>query len=139
TPELRSLRAGEQFGLLDVDESGTYRFKHEVMHAYLASRVVYDEPEAVGAFAPVKDANPLIDAVKAAPGAPRVQLALAFAAATSQEPSFCRRVCELVLHTHDPSSDERLLLRAVAAAEVASAGEFHELDDEIAGVCMDWR
>ncbi|MGN6170920.1 MAG: NACHT domain-containing protein, partial [Solirubrobacteraceae bacterium] len=139
SPELRSLRAGEQFGLLEVDESGTYRFKHEVMHAYLASRVIDDWPTAAGVCAGEKDADPLIQAVVAAPGAPRVQLAAAFAAAASEEPSFCRRVCELLLHTHDPTSDERLLLRAVAAAEVATAGEFHELDEEIAQVCMDSR
>ena len=139
SPELRSLRAGEQFGLLDVDESGTYRFKHEVMHAYLASRVIDDGSNAAGTCAAEKDADSLIQAVVAAPGAPRVQLAAAFAAAAGREPNFCRRVCELLLHTHDPSSDERLLLRAVAAAEVATAGEFHELDDEIAQVCMDSR
>jgi hypothetical protein len=137
--ELSSLRAGEQFGLLDVDESGTYRFKHEVMHAYLASRVIDHGPKWAGPSALDKAADPLIQAVIAAPGAPRVQLAVAFAAAASREPSLCRRSCKLLLHTPDPSSDERLLLRAVGAAEVATAGEFHELDDEIAQVCMEWR
>lgn len=139
SPELRSLRAGEQFGLLDVDESGTYRFKHEVMHAYLASRVIDHGPKAAGTCAGEKDAEPLMQAVVAAPGAPRVQLAAAFAAAAGRDPSFCREVCKRLLHAHDPSSDERLLLRAVAAAEVATAGEFHELDDDIAQVCMDSR
>jgi hypothetical protein len=124
---LQALHAAERFDLVEVDDEGRYRFKHDAMHAYFASRVL------------TRDRRPLLAALRRAPDAPRVQLALVFAAAATYDPVFCKETCESLLATSAQLVDEQRLLRAAAAAEVASAGAFHELDDSIAATCVDAR
>jgi hypothetical protein len=125
---LSDLHAGEQLGLVEMDGSGRHRFKHDVLHAFFASR----RPDT------------LLDALRCAPDAPRVQLAVVFAAAASRGPAvnpdqgFCREACERLTGFED-DPDERRLLLAAAAAEIANAGGFHALDERIAATCVDAR
>ena len=121
---LDAVHAGEWFGVLEVDDEGLHRFKHEVMHAYFASRIL------------LHDRGLLRDVMARAPDAPRVQLALALAAAASRDAGFCREVCDALLLESAGIADERRLLRAVAAAEVAQAGEFAGLNERIVSECL---
>ncbi len=120
---LQALHAAEQFDLLEVGEEGRYSFKHDAMHAYFASRAL------------TRDRRPLAAALAEAPDAPRVQLALVFAAAATRDRDFCEETCTALLATSTQLVDEQRLLRAGAAAEVASAGAFRDLDDTIAATC----
>jgi hypothetical protein len=124
---LQALHAAEQFDLLEVGEEGGYRFKHDVMHAYFASRAL------------TRDRRPLAAALECAPDAPRVQLALVFAAAATHDLDFCEEVCTALLAPSTQLVDEQQLLRAAAAAEIACAGVFHDLDDSIAATCAGAR
>ncbi len=119
-----TLNAGERFGLLHTDYEGRHRFTHDVVHAYFASRAM------------TRGRDAWKDALERTPDAPRVQLALVLAAAAMRDPRFCHDVCAALLAESENISDERALLRAAAAAEVARAGAFNELDDRIASECM---
>lgn len=121
-----SVHAAEQLDLLEIDEEGVHRFKHDVMHAYFAACSLQ------------RDHAPLLCALGEDPDAPRVQLALIFAAGFDRDNVFARRACESPLA--EPNlADERRLLRAGAAAEVARAGGFHGLNEQIATTCADAR
>ncbi len=124
---LQALHAAEQFDLLEVDEKGEHNFKHDAMHAYFASRTLTSKPEL------------LLGALKRAPDAPRVQLALVFAAAATHDQDFCEKACAALLTSSAEVADERRLLRAGAAAEIARAGAFHDLDERIATTCVQVR
>jgi hypothetical protein len=125
---LSDLHAAERLGLVEMDGSGRHRFKHDVLHAFFASR----------------RRDTLLDALESAPDAPRVQLSVVFAAAASRGPAashdqgFCREACER-LTDFQGEADERRLLLAAAAAEIANAGGFHALDERIAETCADAR
>jgi hypothetical protein len=121
----QSLRAVERLGdVVYLDDDGRYRFVHEAIHAYLASREIVRHPEKA------------LEAVEHAPDAPRVQLALVLAAAETRDDDFCHDVCKGLLLSDSTSEDqEGRLLRAAAAAEVALAGEYVGLDDRIAEEC----
>jgi hypothetical protein len=123
---LQALHAAEQLDLLEIDEDGVHRFKHDAMHAYFAARTLQH------------DDAPLLLALEEEPDAPRVQLALIFAAAIDRDHAFCQRVCQLLLAESD-LADERRLLRAGAAAEIARTGGFHGLNGQIAATCADAR
>jgi hypothetical protein len=123
---LQALHAAEHFDLLEVDEEGEHRFKHDAMHAYFGSRALHRNPG-------------LLDRVlKQGADAPRVQLALVFAAAATHDHRLCEKACTVLLATSE-SVDERQLLRAGAAAEIARAGGFHDLDERIAETCVQAR
>jgi hypothetical protein len=121
---LSDLHAAERLELVEMDSRGHHRFKHDVLHAFFASR----------------KRDMLLDALKRAPDAPRVQLSVIFAAAASRnragghDRGFCREACKLLTESQH-EADERRLLRAAAAAEVASAGGFHAFDERIATTC----
>jgi hypothetical protein len=121
---LDAVHAAEWFGVLEVDDEGLHRFKHEVLHAYFASRRL------------LHDRDLLRDVLERAPDAPRVQLALVLAVAASRDAGFCREVCDTLLLESAGVADERRLLRAVAAAEVAQAGEFAGLNARIVSECL---
>lgn len=127
TDWLDTLHAGERFGLLRIDNEGRHRFTHDVVHAFFASRAMASN----GAV--------WKDALVHAPDAPRVQLGFVLAAAAVRDPRFCHDVCAALLAESEKVSDERALLRAAAAAEVARAGAFSELDDRIASECIRTR
>jgi hypothetical protein len=119
-----ALHFGEVAGFLELEEDGTYRFAHEVLHAYFAARALpRDEPA-------------WRRAVELAPDSPRVQLALVIAAAASGDAAFCEAAAGALLAESRAVADEQRLLRAAAAAEVARAGGFHGLDDRIAAECV---
>ncbi|HEY2767599.1 MAG TPA: ATP-binding protein [Solirubrobacteraceae bacterium] len=117
-----ALHAAEQLGLLELDDEGAHRFTHEAMHAYFAS------------LAFTRRRQLLLSALEGAADSPRVQLAAVFVAAAFRDRDFCRRACSLLLASRR-ESDGGLLLRAAAAAELARAGAFHELDERIAEAC----
>jgi hypothetical protein len=125
---LSDLHAAERLEVVEIDRDGRHRFKHDVLHAFFAS---YNRDR-------------LLDALQSAPDAPRVQLAVVLAAAASRRQAilhgrrFCRKACERLTESHD-EADERRLLRAAAAAEVANAGRFHALDEKIAKTCAEAR
>jgi hypothetical protein len=118
-----ALRAVEPAGVVYLDEDGRYQFVHDVVHAYFASRAIAGDP-GTG-----------IAVVGQAPDAPRVQLALVLAATSVPGSGFCRKVCAALLADAATYDDERRLLRAAAAAEVAVAGGFRESNKEIAAEC----
>jgi hypothetical protein len=124
--QLQALHAAEQLDLLEIDEEGMHRFKHDAMHAYFAARTLQ------------RDQAPLLHALSEDPDAPRVQLALIFAAALNRGHSLCRHACETLLAEPD-LADERRLLRAGAAAELARTGGFHDLNEQIAASCAGAR
>jgi hypothetical protein len=123
--QLQALHAAEQLDLLEIDQEGVHRFEHDAMHAYFAACTLQ------------RDYAPLLCALGEDPDAPRVQLALLFAA-VDRDHAFCRRACESLLAEPD-LADERRLLRAGAAAEIARAGGFHGLNEQIAATCVDAR
>lgn len=123
-----ALHLGVRLQVMEVSEDdGGLRFVHDVLHAYFASKVLQDDGDACRS------------AVQRAPDAARVQLALVLGAALSRDPGFCHTACEALLAGCADVADEQRLLRASAAAEVACAGDFHELDDRIAAECADAR
>ena len=121
---LSDLHAAERLDLVEMDGGGRHRFKHDVLHAFFASQ----------------KRDVLLDALKSAPDAPRVQLSVVFGAAASrgraasQDRGFSREACKRLTESQG-EADERRLLRAAAAAEVANAGGFHALDERIAATC----
>jgi NACHT domain len=119
-----ALHLGLRLQVMEVSEDdGGLRFAHDVLHAYFASKVLRHDPDACRS------------AIRRAPDAARVQLALVLGAASGHDPVFCRAACEELISGGADVPDEQRLLRASAAAEVASAGEFRELDDRIAEEC----
>jgi hypothetical protein len=121
---LDAVRDGERLGLLRLDQQAGHRFRHDVLHAYFASRVLR------------ADRRTWTSALRETPDAARVQLALVLAAADSRDDEFCRDVCSTLLADSEAVTADQRLLRAAAAAEVARAGGFGEHDDEIAGRCL---
>ncbi len=124
---LDAIRDGERFGLLSLDEERRPQFRHEVLHAYFASR-------AIAAGDPV-----WIEALHEVPDSARVQLALVLAAASEHDPDFCRRACNALLDDTKAITADQNLIGATAAAEVAQAGAFSEYDGEIAARCARFR
>jgi len=124
--QLQALHAAEQLDLLEIDEEGVHRFKHDAVHAYFAARTVR------------RGHAPILRALSEDPDAPRVQLAVIFATALDGDHAFCRRACETLLAEPD-LADERRLLRAGAAAEIARTGSFCGLNEQIAATCADAR
>jgi hypothetical protein len=119
-----ALHLGLRLEVIEVSEDdGGLRFAHDVLHAYFASKVLRGGEAACRS------------AVERAPDAARVQLALVLGAASGRDPAFCHAACQSLLAGFADVPDEQRLLRASAAAEVACAGEFHELDDRIAAEC----
>jgi hypothetical protein len=119
-----ALHFGEETGIVEIEDDGSYRFAHDVLHAYFAAaRLPSDECAWRRALAAAADA-------------PRVQLALVLAAASSRDADFCKAVCDALLAGGDSVPDERRLLRAAAAAEIARAGRWTGLDDRVAAECM---
>ena len=122
-----ALQALEPSDVVYLDEDGLYRFGHEVLHSYFAARAL------VAGCARLESLNRVADS-------PRTQLALVLAAAKTQAPDdFCVEACALLLRQTAGHDDEGRLLRAVAAAEVATAGRYGGLDTEIAEVCVETR
>jgi hypothetical protein len=131
----QALEAAEQFELVELDEEGVPRFKHDAMHAYFASCALLRSPELVDRVLGLKQA---VDAA-------RVQLAFIFAAAAKHNSThaeehhkLCQKACKALIAASD-FADQRPLLRAAAAAEIASAGAYHEMDPEIAKACENTR
>lgn len=120
---LSEVRHGEQFGLLSLDGRGRPQFKHEVLHAYYASRAI------VGGAA-------WKERLKQKPTGARMQLTLVLAAAGGAGPDFCREACNRLLDEVEGLASDQHLLRATGAAELAKAGGFFDLDGEIAGRCL---
>lgn len=119
-----ALHLGERLQVIELDdEDGSLRFAHDVIQAYFASRVLRHDEQLCR------------ESVARAPDAPRVQLSLVLGAASGRDPAFCRIACDALLADAQDVTDEQRLLRASAAAEVAQAGGFHELDDRIAAEC----
>jgi hypothetical protein len=123
---LNDLHAGQRLGVIEVDEEGSYRFVHDVVHAYFAAQ----------AF--VRDMDAWKQALQNGADSARVQLALVLAAAESLNAQFCADVCGGLLEGSQDMPDEQRLLRATAAAEVARAGSTGEtrLADSIAKECV---
>ena len=123
---LSDLHGAERLDVVEIDGDGRHGFKHDVLHAFFAS---YKRDR-------------LLDALKSAPDAPRVQLAVVLAAARGQTNRharhFCRKACKRLTESRG-EADERRLLRAAAAAEVANAGGFHALDERIGKTCAEAR
>jgi hypothetical protein len=138
---LSDLHAAERLGLVEMDGNGRHRFKHDVLHAFFAAR--RDRPPRQ-AWLPWRKRDTLLAALETAPDAPRVQLSVVFAAAAHRGPAvgrdqgFCREACER-LTDFEGEADERRLLLAAAAAEIANAGGFHALDERIAATCANAR
>ena len=127
TDWLGALNAGLRFRLVHVDEEGRYRFTHDVVHAYFASRAL------------AHDQDGWEDALQETPDAPRVQLALLLTAADTLSAGFCGSVCQTLLAASADTPAEQRLLRAAAAAETARAGAFSALDSMIAHKCIEAR
>jgi hypothetical protein len=118
-----AIRDGERFGLLSLDEEKHPQFKHEVLHAYFASRAI-----AAG------DTS-WKESLAEGPNRARVQLALVLTAARGERDDLCREVSEMLLAPSPDLTPDLCLLRAAAAAEIGRAGSFSGLDSEIAASC----
>lgn len=123
--EENAVSDGERFGLLSLDDQGCPQFKHEVLHAYYASRAIVRGKE-------------WRSKLEQKPNGARVRLALVLAAAARGENSgdFCHQACDLLLEDVDGLSPDQRLLRAAGAAELAKAGLFSERNREIAEGCL---
>jgi hypothetical protein len=119
-----AVRDGERFGLLSLDEEEHPQFKHEVLHAYFASRAI-----AAG------DSS-WKESLAKGPNKARVQLALVLTAARGECDDFCREVSEMLLADSPDLTPDLRLLRTAAAAEIGRAGSFSGLDAEIAASCI---
>ena len=119
-----AVRNGERFGLLALDDRRHPQFKHEVLHAYYASRAI------AGRRATWEDK------LDQRPSGARVQLALVLTAAADADEEFCRRACDRLLGEVAGLNADQRLLRAAAAAELAKAGPFSGADPEIAEACL---
>jgi hypothetical protein len=143
---LEAVHAAEQVGVTELNEDGQYQFRHDTLHAYFASRslckygflskLLRDKPARNASERPREATGP---AREAALDSPRTQLALIFAAARTRDPKFSALTCRTLIAFHPELAADRRLLRAAAAAELATAGGFHDLDDEIADACMEAR
>jgi hypothetical protein len=120
---LRAIRDGERLGLLSLDDQRHPQFKHEVLHAYYASRAI-DKGTAWR------------EALNQRPNGARVQLTLVLTAARGENEDFCREACDQLLADVDGLNPDQLLLRVAGAAELARAGSFTERDREIAEGCL---
>jgi NACHT domain len=120
---LGAVRDGERFGLLSLDDQRHPQFKHEVLHAYYASRAI-----ARG--------SPWKQKLNQRPNGARMQLALILTAARGEDEAFCREACDRLLADVEGLTPDQRLLRAAAAAELARAGSFSERDPEIAAGCL---
>lgn len=120
----KAVHDGERFGLLSLDEQANPQFRHDVLHAYYASRAIVAGDRA------------WVAALDDAPNAPRVQLALVLAAARRESHDFCREACEKLLAEVGEATADQRILRASAAAEIARAGGFHDCDDRIVESCV---
>ena len=125
---LEAIREGERFGLLSLDAQGNPQFRHDVLHAYCASRAITAGDRA------------WVAALDDTPNAARVQLALVLAAARRESGAFCRRASKKLLGGGKKAvtADQRLL-RAAAAAEIARAGGFRGCDGRVAASCVQAR
>lgn len=122
--ELSAVRAGERLDLLYLDDRAVPRFTNEVLHAYFASRAIEASDSA------------WLTTLGEAPDSARVQLGMVFAAAAGKGDRFCRLACGKLLENGTDDDSDQSLLRAAAAAEIARAGGFRELDGEIARRCI---
>lgn len=122
-----ALHFGEAAGVVEVEDDGSYRFSHDVVHAYFAARALPRDEEGEAAWR---------RALELAPDAPRVQLALVLAAAASEDADFCAAVCDVLLAETSDVADEQRLLRATSAAEVARAGSCTALNARILKECL---
>jgi hypothetical protein len=124
---LGDLVVGQELDVIEVTEEGSYRFVHDVVHAYFAAQVLPFDPD--------RWKSALAGGVDSA----RVQLALVLAAARSNDATFCRAVCNALMAKTKGLPDEQRLLRAAAAAEVARAGGSGAgaLADRIATHCIE--
>jgi len=119
----RAVSDGERFDLLALDDRRQPQFKHEVLHAYYASRAM-----ARGAS--------WEDKLDLRQSGARVQLALVLTAAGGGNAGFCARACELLLADAEGLNADQRLLRAAGAAELAKAGSFYGADLAIAEACL---
>lgn len=120
---LSAIRDGERFGLLSLDDHRHPQFKHEVLHAYYASRAI-----ARGAAWKAK--------LNQRPNGARMQLTLVLSAASEEDEDFCREACDRLLADVEGLTPDQRLLRATGAAELVKAGSFSERDREIAAGCL---
>ena len=128
TPDWQLLDVAERLGLLEVvDAKGRYRWVHQVVHAYLASRRVARDPG-------LRDA-----AIAADPTSPLVQLTLVLANAALRDQEYAEATCSAMRSaTADLPPDKRLLVVA-AVAEIAEAAGYEKLDAELADDCATLR
>lgn len=120
-----AIRDGERYGLLTLDEEEHPQFRHEVLHAYYASRAIADGDLSWKG------------ALSEGPNRARVQLALVLTAARGGCDDFCREVTEMLLEDSPELIPDLRQLRAAAAAEICRAGSFSALDAEISRYCLD--
>jgi hypothetical protein len=106
-----AIRGGERLGLLAIDDHRHPKFKHEVLHAYYASR-------AILRGAPWKRQ------LEERPNGARVQLTLIMTAAQAERDQFCREACQQLMREKSNLNADQCLLRAAGAAELARAGSF---------------
>ncbi len=121
-----AVRDGEQLGLLSLDDRRRPQFKHEVLHAFYASRAI-----AAGASWKSK--------LNQRPNGARVQLTLVLTAARGEQENFCREACDRLLAEAEELNPDQRLLRAAGAAELVRAGSFDEKDEEIADAFLRLR
>jgi hypothetical protein len=119
-----AVRNGERFGLLALDDRRHPQFKHEVLHAYYASRAI------------ARRRATWKDKLDQRPSGARVQLALVLTAAGDGDEEFCRQACDRLLDDVAGLNADQRLLRAAAAAELAKAGPFSGADSKIAQACL---
>jgi NACHT domain len=124
---LHAVRDGERLGLLTLDDRRHPQFKHEVLHAYYASRAIAGD--SVGWKTKLRKR----------PNGARMQLTLVLTAAGKKNERFCREACDELLADVEGLSPDQNLLRAVGAAELAKAGRFPERNKEIAEGCLKAR
>jgi hypothetical protein len=121
---VNAVRDGERFSLLSLDEEEHPQFRHEVLHAYFASKAI-----AAGDVS-------WKESLAEGPNKARVQLALVLTAARGERDDFCREVSEMLLADSPELTPDLRQLRAAAAAEIGKAGSFSGLDTEIAASCV---
>jgi hypothetical protein len=124
--ETAALDVGERLGLTEWLGRGDFRFTHQVLHAYLAARLLRSRPEVRRAV------------LALAPDAPIAQLALVLASVGAEEQTVRETAAALLERAPDVSADARLL-SAVAAAEVAAAAGVRALEPAIARACAEPR
>lgn len=121
---LDAIRDGERFGLLGLDERRHPQFKHEVLHAYYASRAI------------ARGTASWESRLRKRPNGARMQLALILAATRTGDARFCGEACDRLLEDAEGLTPDQRLLRATGAAELAKAGGFSGRDRELAEGCL---